>query len=293
MDLNKLKTFYTLAQVKNYSKCAEKLFVTQSAVSHAIKSLEQSLDLVLINKRSKSGFSLTSEGNVLFKSCQLIFLELDKTKEILLGSKGYPKMIRLGSTVEFGMSIVLKGIKDFFDRHPDIHIDFRFSHDLFKALLDDELDLIIDCRPHAHREVKAIHLFREEYAVIVSPEYLEAHAIGTAGDLRHCNILSLDKELVWWSNFINALSAEERLVFEKVTVINHVRGIITATLCSLGVGFVPRYTILRELEQGRLVALFQDFDILNDNINIYIKHRNVSLDKFRVLINYIKGFNLQ
>lgn len=292
MDLNKLKTFYILAQVKNYSKCAEKLFVTQSAVSHSIKALEHSLDLVLIQRKKKSGFSLTNEGDILFKSCQTIFAELDKTRDILMESKDYPETIRLGSTVEFGMSVVLKGIKTFLDQYPGIHIDFRLSHNLVKPLLNDELDLIIDCKPHAHPELKAIHLLREEYAVIASPEYIRQNHIKCVGDLERCNILSLDKELIWWSNFINALSPEEQIVFNKITEINHVRGIIVATLCSIGIGFVPRYTILKELEQERLVALFPDLDILNDHINIYIKHRNASLKKFCALIDYIRGFKL-
>ena len=293
MDLNKLRTFYTLAQIKNYSKCAERLFVTQSAVSHAIRSLEESLDLLLIEKRSRQGFSLTHEGRMLFRSCQKIFSELDYTRERLCKNRDYPELIRLGSTVEFGMSIVIKGMKGFFDQHPRIHIDFRLSHELFRPLLDDELDLIIDCKPHAHRDVKTIPLFREEYAVVASSEYLRAHKIRCARDLARCNILSMDKSLEWWSNFINVLSPRDKVVFDRVTVINHVRGIITASLCSLGVGFVPRYTVLKELEQGSLTLLFPELDILNDHINIYIKHRNATAEKYRFLIDYIKGFQLQ
>ena len=292
LDLNKLKTFYTLSQVKNYSKCAEKLFVTQSAVSHAIKALELSLDLVLIQKR-KAGFALTRDGEILFQSCRRIFSELEKTRDLLLESKDYPQQIRLGSPVEFGTSIVVKEMKSFFDRYPDIHIDFKLSHTLFQPLMDDALDLIIDCKPHAHPDVKAISLFREEYAVIASPDYVRHRNVDTIGDLACCNILSLDKELTWWGNFINALPHDEQIAFKEVTEINHVRGIITAAICGIGVGFVPRYTIINELGRGVLIPLFQDLDILNDRMKIYIKHRNASLEKFLLLIDHIKQFKLQ
>lgn len=291
MDLNKLKTFYVLAQVKNYSKCAEKLFVTQSAISHSIKGLEQSLDMELV-ERKRAGFSLTAEGEILFRNCQTIFAEIEKTKESLLKSKGYPELIRLGSTVEFGMSIVLKSMRLFFDQHPGIHIDFMLSHDLLQPLLDDELDMIIDCRPHAHPELKSINLFREEYSVIASPEYIRQHKIVKLADLGRCNILSIDKELVWWSNFINVIPISRQKIFNRITEINHVRGIIIATLCSIGVGFVPKYTILRELEQGSLIELFPELDILNDNINIFIKHRNASQEKYRYLIDFFKILRL-
>lgn len=291
MDLNKLKTFYLLAQVRNYSKCAEQLFVTQSAISHAMKSLEKSLDMELVEKK-RVGFSLTAEGEILFRNCQTIFAEIERTKESLLKSKGYPEIIRLGSTVEFGMSIVLKSIRSFFDQYPNIHIDFRLNPDLLQPLLDGELDIIIDCRPHAHPELKSINLFREEYSVIASPEYIQKHGIEKLEDLGRCNIISVDKELVWWSNFINVIPVSQQNIFNRVTEINHVRGIIIATLCSIGVGFVPKYTVLRELEQGILVELFPELDILNDNINIFIRHRNASQEKYRHLINFFKMLRL-
>ncbi|MBF0241852.1 MAG: LysR family transcriptional regulator [Desulfamplus sp.] len=293
MDLNKLKIFYVLAQVKSYSKCAEKLFVTQSAVSHAIKALEQSLDMKLIErKKRQKGFALTDQGKILFRSCQTIFSEIAKTKEELSKSNGGMEFIRLGSTVEFGMSIILKNIKIFFDNNPNIHIDFRLSHNLFQPLLDDELDMIVDCRPHAHPEIKSIHLFREEYSVIATPEYVKQNKINRLEDLGHCNIISMDSELIWWSNFINVIPVSKQSIFNRVTEINHVRGIIIATLCSIGVGFVPKYTVLRELEQGSLVELFPELDILNDNINIFIKHRNLSAKKNIYLIDFLKTLML-
>ena len=292
MDLNKLNTFYVLAQVKSYSKCARKRFVTQSAVSHAIKNLEDSLNLTLVEKKRNS-FALTSEGKILFKSCHKIFSEVEKTRVLLMKTKNYPELIRVGSTVEFGVSVLIKGMEVFFETHPDIHVDFTLSHNLLQPLLDDELDLIIDCKPHVRPDLESITLFQEEYAVIASPRYIAKHNITTVEDLAECNIFSQDKELVWWDNFIHILPLDQQVLFDRVTRINHVRGMINGALCNMGVGLVPRYTVLRELEEGRLVALFPELDILNDHINIYLKSRNVLLTKFQYLIEHIKGIELQ
>lgn len=291
MDLNKLKTFYTLAQTKNYTRCAEKTFVTQSAVSHAIRGLEESLDLVLVNKK-KSSFSLTKEGEILFQSCRSIFSELEKTKYKLQKECEYPEPIKLGVPIEFGVSIILKSMNTFFEKYPKYHVDYMLSHSLLQPLLDDELDLIIDCHPHANRELKIIPLLREEYAVIAAPKYLQLNHINKPSDLKSCNILSIDKEVRWWDNFLNALTGDQQVSFNKVTEINHVRGIITAALSSMGVGFVPKYTILKELEQGNLVALFPDLKLLNDQINIYVKHKNSSNDGISNLVEYLHKFTL-
>lgn len=94
-----------------------------------IKRLETSIDAPLID-RPKKGFALTPAGKILFQSRRTIFFELEKAKERMRSTSSYPEIIRLGSTVEFGLSIVLKQIKAFFDRHPSIHVDFRLSHQL-------------------------------------------------------------------------------------------------------------------------------------------------------------------
>ena len=291
MDLNKLKTFYILAQVKNYSRCAEKQCVTQSAVSHAVKNLEDSMGLTLVEKK-RNGFALTEEGRILFQSCQKIFAEVDKVHDVLMVSRNYPERICLGSTVEFGVSVLIKGMEDFFEKHPAIHVDFTLSNDLLQRLLDDELDLIIDCKPHVRPDLESIILFREEYVVVASPRYLARHRISTVKDLARCNVFSQDEDLAWWRNFLHALPQEQQVFFGRVIRINHVRGMINAALCNMGVGFVPRYTVLREIAQGSLVALFPELDLLNDHMNIYIKPRNVLLKKFQCLIDHIKKLTL-
>ena len=292
MDLNKLHIFFVLAQTGNYSKCAEKLCITQSAVSHAMKRLETGSGIQLIDRTGRK-FALTSAGRTLFESCRTIFFELEHTREKLLKSKDYPEVINLGTPVEFGISIVMKQIKGFLERHPGIHVDFQVSHNLLPMLLNDELDMIIDCRPHGSPELKVIDLFKEEYAVIASPEYAQEKDIREISDIERCNVLSLDKNLEWWANFINCLPVREQNIFRKVTRINHIRGIINATLAGIGIGFVPKYTVMKELAEGSLVRLFPDLDILNDQINIYIKHNRAELEKNRALIEYIKKLRLQ
>ncbi len=287
MDLNKLKTFYTLGQTRNYSKCAEKLFVTQSAVSHAIKVLESSLDMALTKKR-KNGFALTPEGRVLFKSCQTIFAEVEKTKAILRDPANISEQIKLGATVEFGISVVIRQLASFLEQHPRIHIDYTLSHSLLRPLLDDTLDIIVDCKPHNRPGLICIPLLQEEYVVIATDAYIAEQKIKTVEDLERCNLLSLDKEMTWWQNFVNALPREQQILFGRITKINHIRGIIEACLASSGVGFVPRYTVLEYLEKGTLTPLFSNLDVLADQICVYLKPKSELRPSMKALICHLQ-----
>ncbi len=291
IDLNKLKTFYILAGTRSYTRCADKLCLTQSAVSHAIKKLETDLGFDLVDRQNRQ-FKLTRQGEYLYRRCTGIFDRISDTLDGLAAEKNHPVFLTLGAPVEFGSSVLIKGMQPFIHENTHIHIDFILDDALLAPLLTDDLDLIIDCVPHVHEDLVAVPLLREEYAVIATRTYIDENNIRSIEDLNRCTLLSFDKELGWWKNFINALTEDTLFGFKKITRISNVRGIINAALASLGVGFVPRYTILRELEGSMLVELFPETEVLNDQINIYLKRRNFEKQAFKDLIAHIKSLQL-
>lgn len=291
VDLNKLKTFYTLAQAESYTGCAQRLCLTQSAVSHAIKKLEADLGYDLVDRAARK-FRLTREGGFLFQQCAGIFDRIDDTLDRLAAGRGHRISLTLGAPAEFGSSVLIKGMVPFLKQHPRVHVDFFLDPYLLDPLLSDDLDIIVDCVPHVHETLVSVPLMREEYGVIASPSYVADHRIQTIADLSRCRLLSFDKDLLWWKNFINALAGQADFGCDGVIRISSVRGIINAALASMGVGFVPRYTVLKELENGQLMELFKDTEVLNDQINIYLKKRNFEKPPFPDLIRHIQSLQL-
>ncbi len=287
MDLYHLKTFYILAREKNFTQAAQRLFVTQSAVSHAIKKLEASLDTSLITRQGRT-LDLTPAGRTLFRSCQKIFYEIEKAdQDISIYREKAAFTIRIGSTVEFGTSILINHIRPFLDTHPEIHLDFHLSSKLDMPLSRDEVDLIIDCKAHDLPNLETIYLFQEQYVTIASPDFLAANQITGIDDLAKVNLLSNDKQLAWWRNFITAIPPEKSFDLKNVTQINHIRGIINGAMSGLGIGFVPKYTVIKELEQGSLVDPFPDIQPNADHFNIFIKKEKLEFKKNKALIEYL------
>lgn len=287
MDLYHLKTFFILAKVKSFTQTAKLLFVTQSAVSHSIKKLETSTDTPLI-ERSGKAVSLTLAGKALFRSCEKIFYEIERAEQDIARYQKESKVrIRIGSTVEFGASILIKQIPAFLEKHPDIHLDFYFNPFLEEPLVRDEIDLAIDCEVHKHPGLEKIYLFHEHYITIASPEFVAKHDIRTIDDLERVNILSNDKDLVWWNNFINAIPEEKRHHLKTVVQINHIRGIINAAISGLGIGFVPKYTVIRELDERILIDPFPNITPHADHFQIFIKKEKYQFEKNKTFIHYL------
>jgi len=287
LDLYQLRAFFAAAQTLSFTGAARRLHVTQSAVSHAVAKLERGAGTELLSRAGRR-LVLTEAGKALYRSCETVFYELERAEEQLSRARsGAAGTIRLGATVEFGTTLLMKYIRPFIERNPGVRLDFQFRHELLRPLLDDELDLVIDCRDHRAPGLEKRPLFREEYAVIASPEFLKGRALRRPADLARSNILSLDKEGLWWGNFLNALPAAGRPAFSEITEINHVRGIINAAIESLGVGFVPKYCVLKELKIGALVNVFPQLELLEDRFAVYQKTKRAGLERHRLLTDYL------
>jgi DNA-binding transcriptional LysR family regulator len=287
MDLYHLKTFFTLGKIRNFTRTADHLHITQSAVSHAIKKLETSIDAALIDRKSRD-LVLTDAGKILFRSCEKIFYELEKTDQDLAGlKKQTPLTIRVGATVELGTTILINHINAFLERFPELHIDFLFSHHLLEPLLQDSVDLIIDCEPHMAENLEKIHLFKEQYVTIAAPKFIQKKQITCLDDLAQVRILSMDKDLGWWRNFISAIPSDKRDCLKQVMQINHIRGIINGAISGLGIGFVPKYTVMEELKKSILMDPFPHITPAADDFHIFIKKERMGFEKNQHLVNYL------
>ena len=288
-DLQQLKMFWTLVRTGSFTRTAHRLYRTQSAVSHAIRKLEQSAGSELLIRRGRS-IELTEEGRHLFDACERAFGAIEEAAEAIAVRQGKSiGRLRMGSTVEFGCSILMRHMQPFMAAHPEIELAFQMSHDLIAPLLSDDLDIIIDCRVHNHASLERTVLFREKYVVACSPGYQCSCGIDQIEDLKRCAILSIDAEITWWHHFIYSIPEMQRPSFEKVIPIDHIRGIITAAKSGMGVAFVPLYSILNEIEQGELTVLFPDLELLEDRFIIYQKTKKSKLLRHRLLTEYLKN----
>ncbi len=292
MDLYQLKTFYAVSRLGSYTEAARSLFLTQSAISHSIKKLENSIDAKLISKKGKE-FRLTDAGKVLRNSCERIFFEIEKAMEdISLLNEKSTWNLRIGATVEFGTTILMKHIRAFIDENKNISLDFLFSHNLLDPLNKEEVDFIIDCKEKPMHGLVKIELFKEQYVVIASPGFLKENRLKNIKDMKNIRILSMDRDMQWWENFLVCFDHDELPSFMNVMEINHIRGIINAAISGIGVGFVPRYTVLNELEKGILVDPFPEISPWADLFSIYIKHDKMKLQKNRIFIDYLKNIKV-
>jgi DNA-binding transcriptional LysR family regulator len=287
LDLGRLEVFLAATRAGSYTAAARNLNVTQSAVSHAIRKLEEDLGRPLIEWQHRR-LALTPEGEYVRDVCERVFNDLDQARHVLsTRSPSNTQVVTIGATVEFGTTVLVRKLRPLVDRCPWLHLNFRFRDDLAPLLLRDEIDLAIDCAPHGHRAVTATRLFREKYLIVASPAFLGAHPVSRPMDLERVPVLSLDRDGAWWINALRSVPGRRRPVLTKVIEVNQVRGMVHAALEGYGVALLPKYTVLGKVARGDLVALFPSLRLVEDWFCVYQKRTSAVREKNRVVTDFL------
>lgn len=170
MNLDYLRYFVKLAEVKHYTKAAEQLCITQPSLSHAIHLLEAELGVPLF-ERSGRNTRLTRFGEGFLDCAQRTLATLDQGVTSLQRSAQGDGLIRLGFLRALGTQYIPQMAAQFLDANPQKNIQFEFHTDRTQPLLDGLLhgayDLVFCSQPAPELHLTALPVTRQELVVIV------------------------------------------------------------------------------------------------------------------------------
>jgi LysR family cyn operon transcriptional activator len=141
-NLELYRAFYWTAKEGNLSRAAERLFITQPSVSHAIKQLEEELQLTLFHRTSR-GVSLTKEGEMLHQHVEQAFNFLETAERKLAEFTDLIRgELRIGSSDSLCKHFLLPHLGSFHERHPHIRISLVHgtTPEIVKHLKEGRID---------------------------------------------------------------------------------------------------------------------------------------------------------
>lgn len=163
-NLNNYKVFYNVAKYKSLSKAAEKLYISQPAISKSISKLEEGLEIKLFDRTSK-GVMLTEEGEVLYKHIESAFESIIKGEDEIkkIGELGIGQL-RIGVSTSLCKHILLDYLKGFITMNPHIKviIDCHSTINTIKLLQEEKIDIGLICetdipKGYKYKKLKDIH----------------------------------------------------------------------------------------------------------------------------------------
>lgn len=257
MTLNQLRVFKAIASTRNIATAAKALFVTPSSVSMQLKALEKDLRVPLYERR-KGQINLTEAGIILLRYAEtMLAAEEEATREIASLRGTLRGRLRFGTNITGGMYVVPAMIRQFRDAYPEVEVSLAI--DTSPRIMDSILQGIVDVGiiggpvDSARFEIEKVGF--DELIPIVSPAHKLAATARTTLD-------SLSSE----SLILPGLGSRSRWLLETLLRERDFHGRVALTMtgteevkkaveANLGVGFVSRYAIERELKDGTLVSL--------------------------------------
>ncbi|HVJ46385.1 MAG TPA: LysR family transcriptional regulator [Luteolibacter sp.] len=256
-DLRQLRAFVAVVEEGSFTLAARRLFVTQSAVSHSLRTLEEQLSCKLLDRTGKR-VVVTVEGELLLKRCKRVIFELDQASRDLDGLRKWGQTrIRIGaphSLCTFIVPTVLREFRDCFPRCEPI-IEAGDTMMLLDRLANVELDLVVGLKPRGRSDDGYRAMFTDRLAFVVSPFHPWVTDPGSV-------IATLTDQ-----QFIIYAKATEthRLIEEwfekkggrgkKPLVLGDMQAIKEMAKLGVGVGIVAPWIASREIAEGSLKAI--------------------------------------
>lgn len=194
--LNALKAFESAARHLNFTKAAEDLFVTQAAVSHQIKLLEDFLGVSLFHRRNRL-LEFTEIGQQYFEEIQPLLAQIaSATEKVKL--KNSRQILSISTTPSFGMHWLVPRLSEFHQKYPDIEV--RLTTALQdEGLLGKDTDVAIyfGYGTENWSNVEVVKLVQAPVLVLASPEYLRDNPINSPEDLVGKNLIHVCSHNRW------------------------------------------------------------------------------------------------
>jgi len=258
-SLDFFKGFEAAARHLSFTKAAEELFVTQSAVSRQIQALEQQLGVALFLRRNR-GLTLTEAGEQMWRAVDSALRTLHQAVEQVCPG-ATPKMVTVTSSMAFSSLWLIPRLSGFRRLHPDV--DVRISANNSVLDLDRErIDLAIRYCPSRAAPAASVRLFGEEILPVCSPTLLRdrSRPLKSPQDLRHHVLLHFDephRPTPWltWNVWLETAGVPDLEPADSLRF-NHYDQTIGAALGGQGVALGRRPLVKKLLADGALVAPF-------------------------------------
>jgi DNA-binding transcriptional LysR family regulator len=260
-SLDLLRGFEAAARHLNFTRAADELFITQSAVSRQIKTLEDRLGVALFVRQAK-GLRLTEAGAQLYHAVSSALRQVNEAMEGL-SRRTRSSLVTVTSTLGFCALWLIPRLGEFNKLFPEVEVRIAAS-DRILNLDRERIDLSIRYSPLHSAPKTAAWLFDEQLMPVCSPALLAApeRPLSELKDLRHHTLLHLDdpdNPSPWlsWSYWLDATSLTGLKPSGSV-IFNYYDQVIRAALAGQGVA-LGRTVLVRDLLQdGSLVAPFSE-----------------------------------
>lgn len=286
-NLNDLLAFVTVAREGSFTRAGAVLGVSQSALSQAIKALEERLEIRLLTRTTRS-VSPTPAGERLLRAIGNRFDEIEAELDALTELRDKPAgSVRITCGDWVLRNILLPKLSPVMKRNPDVRIEFDVSYG-FRDIVADRFDAGVRLGESIDKDMIAMPISPKlRMAAVASPAYFEAHPppkVPADLTLHNCINMRYPSGGVYVWEF-ERRDREMHVRVAGQATFNTSPLIVLAALEGLGVAFLPEDEFAPHIEAGRLVRVLQDWCPPFAGYHLYYPSRRQHSPAFSLVVD--------
>lgn len=285
--IDRMRAFALVAKNASFTTAAQRMGRSARLVSKYVADLEESLDVQLLNRTTRS-VSMTDAGATYLKICEPLLDGFDELEEIVKNQQTALRgAIHISAPTGFGAVRLAPSLADFAAQHPDVEIDLRLS-DRRVSVVEEGLDLAIRVGPMRDSTLKVRQLGPMPLVVCASPAYLRR-----AGTPSHPRALATH-QCILDGNMMNPTVWRFDVKGRELEVQMNGRlrsdsPAASAQLASAGAAIArcPAYTVSDALKSGELVELFAELRVTPYVVAALFPQNRRLTTRVRALIDHL------
>ena len=263
MELRQIETFLKVAELGSFSRAAERLGYSQSAVTMQVKQLERELGARLFDRLPR-GAQLTDQGRAFAFHAQEVAGVIDRAQaSVRVGDgrdAGMVGTLRIGSVESLSTAVLPDLLVRFHKQYPHVELVLKTARreQLVEGVRANRLDMLVTMDRQVSERGLARTLLREEDIVFACAPELAAH-LGPLDMMRLPDIpLVLTERGESYRFELERQLAERDEQLHPVVETGNTDTLVHLAKCGVGVAFLPRFSVASALRAGELVELKVD-----------------------------------
>ncbi len=290
-NINDLLAFLAIAKERSFTKAAAKLGVSQSALSHKIRGLEERLGIRLLTRTTRS-VAPTEAGERLLRNVGPRFEEIETELAALGELRDKPAgNIRITTSEQAARTILWPAVAKLLPQYPDINIEIVVESGL-TDIVAERFDAGVRLGEQVEKDMIAVRIGPDtRMAACAAPSYLRQRPKPkTPQDLTNHKCINLHLTtyggLYAWE--FERAGRPLRVRVEGQLVFNSPNLIVQAALCGAGLAFLPEDAVKEYLEDGQLVRVLEDWCPPFPGYHLYYPSRRQPSPAFALLVEALR-----
>jgi DNA-binding transcriptional LysR family regulator len=280
-----LQCFEAVARHLSFTRAAEELFLTQSAVSKQVAQLEEMLQHLLF-RRIRRRLQLTPAGSLYLSEVNKILKQVEMSTHYILSYGGETEVLKVATLPTFGARWLIPHLKGFGAANPGIHLDIRNELEPFD-LLQARADVVFFFGQATWPGAECIELFGEQVVPVCAPDALANEPLDSALRLTEMPLLQCASRPEAWHEWFQEQGLQTEHSYHGPRFETFYM-CIRAAQSGCGVALVPRFLVEDELAEGKLVIPW-DHPVTSAGSHFlaYAEHA-AEVPKIRRFVNWIE-----